>query len=337
MSDATMKAVRIHHFGGPEVLRYEDVPVPVPAPGEVLVRVAAVGVNPPDWYMREGMPGVPADMLPPMPLPLTLGTDVAGVVAEIADDVTDFAVGDEVFGLLRFPTVLQSGAYAEYVAAPATDLARKPAGVDFATAAAVPMAALTAWQFLIDLGHDHPSPFQAAPHRPVPLDSGTTVLVNGAAGGVGHIAVQLATWKGATVIAVASGRHEAFLRTIGADQFIDYTRTRPEDVARDVDLVVDTVGGPGSQRLLPVVRRGGALFPVYLAEFDAAEVARREVTTTATQVRANGRQLGQIGRLVESGHLQVALDSTYPLAAARQAHERASRGHLQGKLVLTIP
>jgi NADPH:quinone reductase-like Zn-dependent oxidoreductase len=336
MSNDTMKAIRIHEFGGPAVLRPDDVPVPEPGPGEVLVRVHAVGVNPPDWYMREGMPGVPRELLPPIDLPLIPGTDVSGVVAAVAADVHGFAAGDEVFGMLRFPTSPQGAAYAQYATAPASDLAHKPAGVDHPHAAGAPMAALTAWQYLIALGHDHPSPFQPHRHEPVAIDAGTTVLVNGAAGGVGHFALQLAKWKGARVIAVASGTHEAFLRELGADEFIDYTKARPEDVARDVDLVLDTVGGPDSRRLLRVLKRGGALFPVYLAEYDPAEVAELGVTVSSTQVRASGRQLEQLGRLIEAGTLRVAIDSTFPLAEARAAHERAARGHLQGKIVLTV-
>jgi len=336
MPQETMKAVRVHAFGGPDVLRYDDVPVPQPQRGEVLIRVSAVGVNPPDWYMREGMPGVPKELLPPMELPIVLGTDVSGVVAQTGPGVEGFAPGDEVFGMLRFPQRLQGSAYAEYATAPATDLARKPAGIDHLQAAGAPMAALTAWQFLIDLGHDHPSPFQPEQHRPVPIDADTTVLVNGAAGGVGHLALQLAKWKGARVIAVASGGHEAFLRELGADEFIDYTKVRPEEAARDVDLVLDTVGGPDSRRLLRVLKRGGALFPVYLADYDADEVAALGVTTSATQVRSSGAQLQEIGRLLEAGTLRIAIDSTHPLAEARQAHERAARGHLQGKIVLTV-
>jgi len=336
MSEMTMKAIRIHEFGGPEVLRHDDAPVPTPGTGEVLVRVAAVAVNPPDWYAREGFPGVPRDMIPPMELPMVLGTDVSGVVASVGADVEGFSPGDEVFGLLRFPATFQSGAYAEYVTAPATDLARKPAGIGHAEAAGVAMAGLTAWQFLIELGHDHPSPFQEAQHRPVPIGPGTTVLVNGAAGGVGHLALQLAKWQGARVIAVASGPHEDFLRELGADEFIDYTKDHPEEVARDVDLVLDTVGGPQSHRLLRVLKRGGALFPVYMAEYDPEEVARLGITTSSTQVRSSGPQLEELGRLVEAGTLRVAVDSTYPLADARQAHERAARGHLQGKIVLTV-
>ncbi|MYV70273.1 zinc-binding dehydrogenase [Streptomyces sp. SID2131] len=330
-----MKAIRLHTFGGPHVLRYEEVPVPVPAPGEVLVRVAAAGLNPPDWYVREGMPGVPDAFRPSFDLPLIPGTDVSGVVEAVADGVRAFAPGDEVMGLLRFPDLMQSGTYAEYVTAPAGDLALKPAGVDHVHAAALPMSGLTAWQYLIDVGHDHRSPFQDARHRPVGLD-GTTVLVNGAGGGVGHLALQLAAWKGARTIAVASGAHERFLRDLGADVYIDYTKRRPEDVVRDVDVVLDAVGGPTSRRFLPTLKRGGSLFPVYVGEFDEEENARLGITVTGTQVRANGAQLAQLAALVDTGVLRVAVDSVHPLAQARAAHERAAEGHLQGKIVLTI-
>lgn len=332
----TMRAIRLHEFGGPEVLRHEEVPVPEPGPGEVLVRVHAVGINPPDWYAREGMPDVPPELKPPFDLPLIPGTDVSGVVEAVAADVNGFVAGDEVVGLLRFPAALQGSAYAEYVTAPASDLARKPAAVDHVHAAGLPMSGLTAWQFLIELGHGHPSPFQEAPHRPMALDGETTVLINGAAGGVGHLALQLAKWKGARVIAVASGAHEAFLRRLGADEFIDYTKDRPEEVARDVDLVLDTVGGPGSRRFLRTLERGGSLYPVYFGEFDDEENAELGVTVTATQVRSNGAQLAELGRLLDAGTVRVAVDSTFPLAEARAAHERAARGHIQGKIVLTV-
>ncbi|GAA2716712.1 NADP-dependent oxidoreductase [Actinoplanes palleronii] len=316
------------------MLRSEDVPVPVPAPGEVLVRVHAVGLNPPDWYVRDGMTNVPAELRPTFDLPLIPGSDVSGVVEAVAAGVDGFAIGDEVFGMVRFPRI--GSAYAEYVTAPAADLAPKPAGVDHVRAAAVPMAGLTAWQFLIDPGHDRPSPFQAAPHRPVPLDAGTTVLVNGAAGGVGHLAVQLAKWRGARVIAVASAGHDAFLRELGADQVIDYTSVKPEEVAGDVDLVLDAVGGPGSHRFLRTIKRSGALFPVFLASIDPGEAARRDITVSALQVQPNGAQLAELGRLLEAGTVRVRIDSTFPLADAAKAHERAAEGHLRGKLVLTV-
>jgi len=329
-----MKAIRLHEHGGPDVLRAEEVPTPEPGPGEVLVRVHAVGVNPPDWYVRGGLSSMPGTEST-LSLPAILGTDVSGVVAAVAADVDGFAVGDEVFGLLRFPS-FDGGAYAEYVAAPASDLAHKPTGIDHVHAAGAPMAGLTAWQYLIELGHDHPSPFQETRHRPIPLGADTTVLVNGAAGGVGHLAVQLAKQQGARVIAVASGTHEPFLRALGADQFIDYTKSRPEERVHDVDLVLDTVGGPASHRLLRTLKRGGALFPVFPGEYDDEETAKLGVTVSLTQVRSNGAQLAELGRLLDAGTVRVAIDSTFPLADARAAHERAARGHIQGKIVLTV-
>ncbi|HEX2526620.1 MAG TPA: NADP-dependent oxidoreductase [Geminicoccus sp.] len=334
MPTNTMNAIRLHAFGGPEVLRYEEVPLPELRPGEVLVRVHAVGINPPDWYLRDGYKAVPG-FKPPVTLPVIPGSDVSGVVEAVAEDVQSFVAGDEVFGMVRFPSFGDSAAYAEYVAAPASDLARKPAGIDHVHAAGAPMSGLTAWQFLIELGHNEPNPFQSESHRPVPLD-GRTVLVNGAAGGLGHVAVQLAKWKGAHVIAVASGAQEAFLREIGADAFIDYTRSPPEDVAHDVDLVLDTLGGPTTGRFLRTLKRGGALFPVFLGFSDAEEAAKLGITVSMTQVRSNGAQLTELGRLLDAGTVRVAIDSTYPLADARRAHERAARGHIQGKIALTV-
>ncbi|MDP4096239.1 NADP-dependent oxidoreductase [Paenibacillus sp. P96] len=335
MSTNTMKAIRQHEFGGPEVLRYEEAPLPELKPGEVLVRVHAVGINPPDWYLRAGYKDLPPEWQPAVSFPFILGSDVSGVVEAVATDVQGFSIGDEVFGMVRFPSMGESAAYAEYVAAPASDLALKPAGIDHVQAAGAPMAGLTGWQYLIELGHNEANPFQPESHRPVPL-GGKTVLVNGAAGGVGHLAVQLAKWKGAHVIAVASGKHEPFLRELGADEFIDYTKSSPEDVAHDVDLVLDTLGGPTTGRFLRTLKRGGALFPVFLGFSDAEQAAKLGVTVSMTQVRSNGPQLAEFGRLLDDGTVRVAIDSTFPLADARKAHERAARGHIQGKIVLTV-
>ncbi|MFS0907306.1 NADP-dependent oxidoreductase [Priestia aryabhattai] len=335
MSTNTMKAIRLHEFGGPEVLRYEEVPLPELKPGEVLVRVHAVGINPPDWYLREGYKDLPPEWQPAVSFPFILGSDMSGVVEAVATDVQGFSIGDEVFGMVRFPSMGESAAYAEYVAAPASDLALKPAGIDHMHAAGAPMAGLTGWQFLIELGHNEANPFQPKSHRPLPLN-GKTVLVNGAAGGVGHLAVQLAKWKGAHVMAVASGKHESFLRELGADEFIDYTKSTPEDIAHNVDLVLDTLGGPTTGRFLRTLKRGGALFPVFIGFSDAEEAAKLGVTVSMTQVRSNGPQLVELGRLLDAGTVRVAIDSTFPLADARKAHERAARGHIQGKIVLTV-
>ena len=336
MSTKTMKTVRLHEFGGPEVLRYEDAPMPELKAGEVRVRVHAAGVNPPDWYLRDGYSTLPADWRPPVPLPVIPGSDISGVVEAVAPDVKDFRVGDDVFGMVRFPSFGESAGYAQYVSAPAADLARKPDGIDHVSAAAVPMALLTAWQFLVELGHTAPNPFQPGPHRPAPL-AGKTVLVNGAAGGVGHFAVQVAKLQGARVIAVASGTHEAFLRELGADDYIDYKTSQPEDQVRDLDVVLDTVGGPATGRFLRTLKRGGALYPVYPLGFDGAgEAAALGVTVSSTQVRSNGAQLAQLAKLLGAGTIRAEIDSTFPLADARSAHERAARGHLRGKIVLTV-
>jgi NADPH:quinone reductase-like Zn-dependent oxidoreductase len=335
MSTSTMKAIRLHGFGGPEVLRYEEVSIPELKPGEVLVRVHSVGINPPDWYLRDGFTILPPAWRPPVPLPIIAGTDVSGIVEAVAADVHGFSLGDEVFGLIRFPSPEGGAAYAEYVSAPASDLALKPAGIDHVHAAGAPMAGLTAWQFLIELGHDQPNPLQAELHRPVPL-AGKTVLINGAAGGVGHLALQLAKLKGAHVIAIASSAHESFLHELGTDEFIDYTKSSPEQVAHNVDLVLDTLGGPTTARFLRTLKRGGALFPVFLGFSEFEEAARLGVTVSGTQVRSNGAQLAELGRLLDAGTVRVSIDSTFPLADARKAHERAARGHIQGKIVLTV-
>lgn len=338
MSTQTMKAIRQHESGGPDVLQYEDAPVPELKPGEVLVRVHAVGLNPPDYYLREGYKMLPPEWQPQLSFPLVLGTDISGVIEKVADGVKDFSVGDAVYSMVRFPSGLAGGsrAYAQYISVPASEIALKPVGIDHVHAAGAPMSLLTAWQFLVDLGHDETNPLQPFQHQPVALE-GKTVLVNGAAGGVGHFVVQVAKLKGAKVIAVASGKHEALLRDLGADEFIDYTTTTPEEVARDVDLVVDAVGGPTTGRFLRTIKRGGALFPIFPLGFSGAgEAGKMGITVSATQVRSHGAQLAQLARFLDEGTIRVVVDSTYPLADARKAHERAARGHVQGKLVLAV-
>jgi NADPH:quinone reductase-like Zn-dependent oxidoreductase len=338
MPTKLMKAVRQHEFGGPAVLCYEDAPIPELKPGELLVHVHAVGLNPPDWYLRDGYKTLPPEWQPKVSFPLILGTDVSGVVEAVADNVNGFSVRDEVYSMVRFPSGFagHSKAYAEYVSVPASEVALKPTGIDYVHAAGAPMSLLTAWQYMIELGHEVKNPLQPHKHEPVPLE-GKIVLVNGAAGGVGHFAVQLAKWKGAQVIAVASGKNEKFLIELGADEFIDYTKTTPEDIVREVDLVIDAVGGPTSGRFLRTLKRGGALFPIFPLGFSGAEEAERlGVTVSATQVNSNGPQLAELAHLLDAGTVRVAIDSTYPLAEAGKAHERAARGHTQGKMVLTV-
>jgi NADPH:quinone reductase-like Zn-dependent oxidoreductase len=333
-----MKAILQYEFGGPEVLRYEDVPIPALAAGEVRVRVHAVGLNPPDWYLRDGYKALPPEWQPKVNFPIILGTDISGVVEAVAEGVTAFAVGDEVYAMVRFPAGMMgdSRGYAEYVTVPVSELALKPANIDHLHAAGAPMSLLTAWQFLIDLGHQEPNVLQAEPHQPIPL-TGKRVLINGAGGGVGTFAVQLAKWKGAYVIAVASAKHEALLKALGVDEFIDYTKTVAEDVVTDLDIVLDAVGGPTTGRFLRTLKRGAALFPVFPLGFSGAdEAAERGVTVSATQVRSSGAQLAEIAPLLNDGTVRVIIDSTYPLAEAGKAHERAAKGNIQGKIVLTV-
>lgn len=334
----TMKAIRQTAFGGPSELKYEDAPVPAVNAGEVLIRVAAIGLNPPDWYLREGYKTLPPEWRPQVEFPLIVGTDVSGVIEAVAADIQGFAVGDEVYSMIRFPSGLAGGsqAYAQYVTAPASEVAIKPSAIDHVQAAGAPMSLLTAWQFLIEQGHDVPNPLQEQRHVPVPLE-GKKVLVNGAAGGVGHFAVQLAKWKGARVIAVASGKHEALLKQLGADEFIDYTQVKPEEVVRNVDLVVDTVGGPGTGRFLQTLKPGGALFPIFPLGFEGTEKAKAlGVTVSTTQVRSSGAQLAALAELLEKGTVRVVVDSTFNLAQAVQAHTRAEQGHIQGKIVMVV-
>lgn len=331
-----MKAVQQHSFGGPEVLQYEDAPIPGLNAGEILVQVHAIGINPPDWYLRDGYRMLPPEWQPKVPFPIILGTDISGVVAQVAEDVEGFAIGDEVYSMVRFPSYGDSRAYAEYVSVPASQVALKPKGISHTEAAGAPMSLLTAWQFMIELGHQEPNPLQPEPHKPVTLE-GKTVLVNGAGGGVGHFALQLAKWKGAHVIAVASGRQEELLRTLGADEFIDYTKAAAEDIVKNVDLVIDAVGGPTTGRFLKTLRPGGALFPIFPLGYSGAEEANKMgLTVSATQVRSSGSQLATLASLLEDGTIRTVIDSTFPLADAAKAHQRAALGHIQGKIVLTV-
>lgn len=332
----SMKAVRQHEFGGPEVLLYEDAPIPELHKGEVRVKVYAIGLNPPDWYLRDGYKMLPPEWQPKVQFPIILGTDISGVIVSVADGVEGFSVGDEVYSMVRFPSYGPSQAYAEYVNVPVSELALKPAGIDHIHAAGAPMSLLTAWQFMIEVGHDEQNPLQPNKHMPVPL-AGKTVLINAAAGGVGHFAVQIAKWKGAKVIAVASGKQEELLRELGADEFIDYTKNNADEIVKDVDLVIDAVGGSKTGRFLKTLKPGGALFPIFPLGFSGHEEAEKlGVIVSATQVRSNGKQLSELATLLDQGTIRVVIDSTFPLAEARQSHERAALGHIQGKIVLTV-
>lgn len=306
----TIKAVRIHEYGGPEVLHYEDAPKPAPKDGEILVRVHAAGVNPVDWKIRSGS----FKAMGERPFPLILGFDVAGTVAQVGGGVTAFQPGDAIYANMH------NGAYAEYVAFPAELAAPKPATLDFIHAAAVPVAALTAWQALFD---------QAG------LTAGQTVLIHGGSGGVGSFAVQFAKNIGARVITTGSARNHDFLRELGADEVIDYNATRFEDVVHDVDVVFDTIGGDTQQRSWQTLKRGGAL--VSIVQPPSPETAEAHgVRALFFSAQSNAAQLTEIGQQIDAGKVKVIVDTVFPLAEARQAHEASEGGHTRGKIVLQV-
>jgi NADPH:quinone reductase-like Zn-dependent oxidoreductase len=309
----TMKAVRFHSYGGPEVLEMEEIPRPQPDAKEVLIQVRAAGVNPLDWKVRAGHV---KDWLKHR-LPLIPGWDVSGVVAAIGHGHTDFRVGDEVFALLDF---MRDGAYAEYALAEKRNLAPKPKHVDYIKAGATPLASLTAWQALFDVAD---------------LVSGQTVLIHGAAGGVGHFAVQFAKWKGAEVIGTASANNERFLLDLGADKVIDYRATNFEEVVHDVDVVFDTIGGDVQRRSWRVLKKGGILVAT-LGVTSEEEARRLGVRGEGVMVHPDEAQLAHIGHQIDIGELKPAVSEVLPLAEAAKAHELSQTGHVRGKIVLHV-
>ncbi len=310
---AKMQAVRFHSYGAPNVLVLEEAPRPQAGAGEVLLRVHAAGVNPLDWKVRAGHL---KEWLPHR-LPLIPGWDVSGVVEAVGPEVTAFKTGEAVYGMLDFN---RQGAYAEYVAARTGELARKPRSIDHIQAAAVPLAALTAWQALFEVAG-------LAPWH--------TVLIHAAAGGVGHFAVQLAKWKGAKVIGTASAGNASFLRELGADEVIDYRSTRFEEAVGEVDVVLDTMGGDTQQRSWQVLKKGGILVAT-LGISSPAAAREHEVRGQGVSVHADAAQLIQIAALIDAGDLKPAVTAVLPLAEAARAHELSQAGHVRGKIVLQV-
>jgi NADPH:quinone reductase-like Zn-dependent oxidoreductase len=310
---ATMKAVRIHEFGGPEVMRYEDVPRPEPGADEVLIRVYAAGVNPIDWKVRSGYM---KEMFRNR-LPMILGVDMAGVVEKVGGDITGYKAGDEVYGYLGVP---HGGTYAEYVAAGASAVAPKPASLDFLQAASMPLVSLVGWQTLFDTAH---------------LEKGQTVLIHGASGGVGHMAVQLAKWRGARVIGTASAKNADFLKSLGVDEVIDYHMTKFEDAVHDVDVVLDTIAGDTQQRSYKIMKKGGIMVSTLGIE-NPDEAAKYGVRATGFMSQPNGTELSQIARLVDRGKLKPTVSTVMPLKEVVKAHELSETGHVRGKIVLKV-
>ena len=311
-----MRAVVAQQPGGPEVLELREVPRPVPGMTEILVRVKAAGVNPTDWKSRAG------GGLPGKTFPAILGYDVAGVVEEVGPGVTMYRPGDEVLGMPLFPQL--PGGYSEYVAAPGRHFVRKPAALSFEEAAGLPLAGLTAWQGLFDTAK---------------LTTGRRVLVHAAAGGVGHLAVQIAKSAGAYVIGTASAPKHDFVSSLGADEVIDYRNEDFAAVLREnpVDLVFDPIAGDYSARSLSVLRDGGDLVSILPVPAEAAELARaRGIPTGFTLVEPDRLGLTALAALVEQGALRVRVDSVFPLARAADAHRHGESNGASGKIILAV-
>ena len=311
---SSMQAVRIHNYGGPDTLVFEEAPRPVAKDGEVLIHVHATTVNPFDCAVRAGyMAGWYT-----YGFPLVLGLDASGVVEEVGEGVTDFAPGDQVFA--RADPGL-GGAYAEYITVSASEVAPKPPSLDHIQAAALPHVGLTAWRALIDAAN---------------LAEGQTVLIHAAAGGVGNLAVQLAKWRGAKVIGTASAANLDLLRELGADEVVDYNATRFEDVVRDVDVVLDSVGGDTQERSWGVLKPGGLLISIVQApaeETAAAHGVRQQFVGAYPPAAA---VLNDIAVLVASGHVKPVVSSVLTLQEMQRAHAMVEGRHVRGKVVIKV-
>jgi NADPH:quinone reductase-like Zn-dependent oxidoreductase len=308
-----MRAIRIHKYGGPEVLRYENAPRPKPQTGEVLIRVYVAGVNPIDWKVREGH----MKDFWPHKFPLILGWDVSGVVDEVGKGVSRFKIGDEVYCLAD---PIRNGAYADYIVVRESELALKPNSLHHIRAAAVPLAGLTAWQSLFETAQ---------------LQPGQRVLIQAGSGGVGHFAVQFAKWKGAYVFATASTKNQDLLRQLGVDEPIDYAQQQFENVARNIDIVLDTLGGETQERSWSVLKKGGTL--VSLVQPPSEEKAKElGVRVAIIGAQPNGAQLAEIAKIIDSGKLAPIIDRVLPLSEARRAHELSQSGHSHGKIALRV-
>jgi NADPH:quinone reductase-like Zn-dependent oxidoreductase len=310
MSTKTIHAIRIHDYGDANQLKLEQIPQPEPQEGEVLVRVYAAGVNPVDWKLRAGW----MKNFLPSTFPYVPGADLAGVVEKVGSGVTSFQAGQEVFGRSS------QGSYTEYGIAPANTLALKPKSLSFDEAATIPVGATTAWQGLFDHGN---------------LQSGQRVLILGGAGGVGLFAVQFAHWKGAHVISTASTRNVDFVRSLGAETVIDYTKAHVEDEVHDIDLVFDTVGGATLATAWPTLKRGGTLVSI-AGQPDAGKARELGVRTANFSAQVTSELLSTFARLIDEGQIKTFVGATFPLSEAGKAQELSQSGHGRGRIVLHI-
>ena len=310
MATQTINAIQVHDYGSADQLRLEQIPMPEPQEGEVLVRVYAAGVNPVDWKIRAGWM---KDFMPAT-FPYVPGADLAGVVAKVGPGVTNFQPGQAVFGRSS------KGSYAEYAIAPASTLALKPASLSYDEAATIAVGATTAWQGLFEYGK---------------LQAGQRVLILGGAGGVGNFAVQFARVKGAHVISTASTSNVDFVRSLGAETVIDYTQTQVTDAVHNVDLVFDTVGGEALAGVLPTLKRGGTLVTI-AGRPDEAKAKEQDVRTASFSAQVSTELLTTFAQLIDEGQIKVFVGPVFSLNEASKAQEISQSGHGRGRIVLHI-
>jgi NADPH:quinone reductase-like Zn-dependent oxidoreductase len=310
MSTQSIKAIQVHDYGNADQLKLEHIPQPVPQVGEVLVRVYAAGVNPADWKIRAGW----LKDFRPSTFPYVPGIDLAGVVEKVGTGVTTFQAGQEVFGCSS------QGSYTEYAIALANTLALKPKSLSFDEAAAVPVGAATAWQGIFDHGQ---------------LQSGQRVLILGGSGGVGLFAVQFARWKGAHVISTTSTSNVDFVRSLGAETVIDYTKTHVENEISDVDLVFDTVGGEALAGILPTLKHGGTLVSI-AGQPDETKARELGIHVARFAAVVNTELLNTFAKLIDEGQVKVVIGATFPLSEAAKAQQLSQSGHGRGRIILHV-
>jgi NADPH:quinone reductase-like Zn-dependent oxidoreductase len=310
---ATIKAVIIHSYGGPDVLKVEDVPRPVPKEDEMLIRVIAASVNPVDVAIRKGYL---AELIGNK-FPLILGMDAAGIVEKTGAKITKFKVGDPVYA---FFTLASEGGYSEFVTANENEVASKPKTVTYAQAAAVPAAGSTAWQVLVDVAK---------------LGARQTVLIHGGSGGVGHLAIQIAKARGARVIATASTANQDFIKKMGTDVAVDYTKTKFEEIARDVDVVLDMVGGETLKRSYGVVKKGGIIVSI-VDDLDQKELDAHGIRGVTFRCEPKASVLEDLAQLIDAKKITPVVSQTFPLSEIAKAQEQIATRHTRGKIVLQI-
>src|ERR1700680_1293029 len=305
-----MKAVTINQYGDQSVLNYADVERPEPKSDEVLVQTRAAAVNPVDWKIRDGLGelfGLKWLIVP--------GCEIAGTIEKVGNDVRDFKEGAAVYG---YVSLQRNGGYAEYTIAKTDEIAPKPESLDFDNAAAVAVGALTSWQAIFDTAN---------------LQGGQRILITGASGGVGSMAVQLAKAEGAFVIATASGKNEEFVLSLGADEFVDYTREKFEQRVHEVDVVFDTVGGDTLERSFETLRRGGCLVTIVMPPSNE-KAEHYGVCASMIGVQPSGKQLREINQLIAAGKLKTHIATVLPLSEVRKAHQLSDSGRTRGKIIL---